>query len=432
MSDKVKLVKITDIIIGDRFRENLGDLEGLCESIKDKGVLQPITLTADMSLMAGGRRVAAAMMAGLTKIPALLRDQSGEDDAEIDLREVELIENVFRKDFDWVEQVKLIAEIDRMMKAKNQEWSGRQTSKLLGHSQPMTVSRALKMAEDLQVLPELAKCKSQDEATKLVKKAEEQIINKELIRRQETIKDSGMRDILTLARSNYQITDALVAMAALPDGAGNVDLIEVDPPYGIDLNEQKKNGGEKTTTYQEVTREDYPQFLTTVAEETYRIASRNCWMIFWFGPTHQQLVLETLRGAGWIVDEIPCIWNKSFGQTISVEHYLARSYEPFFLCRKGAPTLVKHGRSNVFTFTPLAATKKYHPTERPVELIEELIQTFVGISGHVFSPFLGSGATLRACYNTCCTCWGYDLNPEYKDRFLLAVQEDTEKLNKEE
>ena len=54
-----------------------------------------------MELLAGGRRMAAATMAELKKIPALIRDQSAMDNAAIDLREVELIENIFRKDFTW-------------------------------------------------------------------------------------------------------------------------------------------------------------------------------------------------------------------------------------------------------------------------------------------------------------------------------------------
>jgi ParB-like chromosome segregation protein Spo0J len=46
-----------------------------------------------MRLLAGGRRIHAALAAGLTVIPALVRQV--ED--ELDSREIELMENVFRK-----------------------------------------------------------------------------------------------------------------------------------------------------------------------------------------------------------------------------------------------------------------------------------------------------------------------------------------------
>lgn len=437
MSDKLKMIPIKDIKVGERFRTDLGDIVGLTESISEKGVLQPITVRADTSahtglvdgytLLAGGRRIAAATAAGLDKIPALIRDQSGQEDSEVDLREVELIENTFRKDFTWDEQVKLIARLDTLCREKNAEWSVRKTAKILGHSHPMNVSRALQLNEALEAMPELVNCKTQDEAAKMVKKMEEHIIVGELRRRQEQVQDQGLRDVLTLAKNNYKIGDALVELAKLPAGAGNLDLIEVDPPYGIDLPDMKR--GDAAATYKEVERDAYADFLKQIAEQTFRIASTNCWMVFWFGPTHQHLVLTTLRAAGWEVDEIPAIWVKPSGQTMQPEVHLGRAYEPFFICRKGRPALMKHGRSNVFEFAPVPGQKKIHPTERPVELLEEIIMTLCGINSKLHIPFLGSGNSLRAAYNLGCTGWGYDLNPEYKDRFLLAVQSDTEKLN---
>jgi len=434
MDNTLLFIPLDNITIGDRYRNILPtspDILDLADSIRDKGVLQPITVNQDYQLLAGGRRVAAARLAGLTQIPAMVRYQDNTD-APVDSREVELIENVFRKDFAWDEQAKLIAEIDRLCKSKNQDWSLRKTAKLLGHSHPMNVSRSLQLADALEDMPELAKCATQDDALKTLKKFEEAVVTAELRRRQEVTKDTGLKNVLELAKSNYKIGDALEEMKALPNGAGNIHFIEVDPPYGIDLPEQKNRTGERPTTYKEVPRTEYADFLQTVAEQTYRLASSNCWMVFWFGPTHHTIVLQALREAKWEVDDIPGIWAKGHGQTLSPETYLARAYEPFFICRKGRPALNKRGRPNVFIFEPVAPSRKYHPTERPVALIEELIDTFVGINSHVLVPFLGSGATLRAMYNMGCTGWGYDLNPEYKDKFLLAVQEDTEKLNKTE
>lgn len=430
MANSLKYVPVGLVDPGKRFREDLGDIAGLVESVKEKGVLQPITITTDGTLIAGGRRLKAAIEAGLETIPALIRDQTETEDAEVDLREIELIENTFRKDFTWQEQVNLIAEIDRLCREKNKgDWSARKTAQILGHSHPMNVSRALNLAEAMEVFPELAKCKTQDDAQKFVKKAEEAIINKELIRRQENIKDQGLRDVLELAKHNYQIGDALQEMRDLGPVCG-IHFIEVDPPYGIELNDVKK--GHSADTYKEVPTDEYGAFLKEVAELTYKVAAySNCWMVFWFGPTHHQLVLTSLRAAGWEVDDIPGIWNKGHGQTMQPNIYLGRSYEPFFICRKGRPALAKQGRSNVFDYPPVAPSSKYHPTERPVALIEELIMTFSGLNSLVFVPFLGSGATLRAVYNTGSTGWGYDLNPEYKDKFLLAVERDTKNLQKD-
>ncbi len=429
-TEKLQFVDLDKIHWEKRFREDLGGIDELAESIKEKGVIQPVTVTTDFTLVAGERRVTAARKAGLKKIPALIRPGEG---TEVDMREVELIENVFRKDFRWDERAKLVAEIDRLCKENKTEWSTRKTAQLLGHSHPMSVVRDLKLADAVSHFPGLAECKDQAEALKVVKKIEEGLITTELRNRQIQTKDRGLADMLGIANGNYNIGDALVEMTSLRS-EGMVNFIEVDPPYGIDLVEQKKQTDSTNIvqTYKEVRGVDYQAFVETVAEETYRVAYKNAWMIFWFGPTQQVIVYNALKKAGWKIDDIPAIWSKRIGQTNAVEHYLARTYEPFYVCSKGAPILVKRGRSNVFDFLPIVGTKKYHPTERPIQLMIEILETFCMPNSIVLSPFLGSGVTLRACYLSGMRGFGYDLNPEYKDKFLLAVEEDTKKLNSNE
>jgi ParB-like chromosome segregation protein Spo0J len=53
------------------------------------------------------------------------------DGGAIDAREIELIENIFRKDFTWQEETNLVAEIDRLYREKNIEWSGRKTAQII-------------------------------------------------------------------------------------------------------------------------------------------------------------------------------------------------------------------------------------------------------------------------------------------------------------
>lgn len=77
-------------------------LKELSASIKAKGVLQPIIVsrTGDgtFRLIAGERRWRAASLAGLKKMPAIVKDVSSEDSLEI-----ALIENIQREDLNPVE-----------------------------------------------------------------------------------------------------------------------------------------------------------------------------------------------------------------------------------------------------------------------------------------------------------------------------------------
>ena len=97
--DKLKHVRLEDITVEDRFREDLGNMDEMIESVKTKGIIQPLTVDSNMKLLAGGRRFAAATACGLPTIPVVVRDFVD----EIDSLEIELIENIHRKDFTWAE-----------------------------------------------------------------------------------------------------------------------------------------------------------------------------------------------------------------------------------------------------------------------------------------------------------------------------------------
>lgn len=427
--DKLKFVKLADIKEGSRFRQDYGDLEDMVASIREKGVIQPITLTVDLELVSGGRRYRAAKLAGLTEIPALLRDIKG----AVGLRELELLENLMRKDLTWAEEDALVLEIDRLYKAQKTDWSGRKTAFLLGKG-VNTVARALSRAVAVERFPELKDLGTADEALKVIKKLEEQVIVQELrSRQQHEGLDKGIKAMLQLADTSYRIGDTFKGLTELRSD-GKIDIIECDPPYGIDLTEVKRGKEELTSnvrTYNEVPKEAYANFLDKLSRELFRVAAPNAWLIFWFGPTWHTQVYAALTGAGWQVDDIPCIWVKTQGQTNAPEVYLARAYEPFFLARKGRPILAKRGRLNVFNFAGDFGQSKYHPTQRPLALMEEVLST-VGIDLQtVLVPFLGSGVTLRAAYKLGMKAHGWDLSSEYKDRFMLDIESDARNLTRE-
>jgi ParB family chromosome partitioning protein len=78
------------------------DLEDLAASIREHGVLQPVLVTETIDgyqLIAGERRVRAARLAGLDRIPALVRQLADRDQLE-----VALVENVQRSDLDPIDE----------------------------------------------------------------------------------------------------------------------------------------------------------------------------------------------------------------------------------------------------------------------------------------------------------------------------------------
>jgi len=80
-------------------------LEELAQSIRAHGVIQPIVVRKSgdrYHIIAGERRWRAAQRAGLTRVPAVVRDTASEGDGRI--LEMALIENIQREDLNPIEE----------------------------------------------------------------------------------------------------------------------------------------------------------------------------------------------------------------------------------------------------------------------------------------------------------------------------------------
>lgn len=88
-------VKIKDIKIKNRIRNELGDLTSLQESVMKVGLLHPILINEKYELISGLRRLYACRNIGWTEIEA----QIVKTDDELVKLEIEAHENLIRKDF---------------------------------------------------------------------------------------------------------------------------------------------------------------------------------------------------------------------------------------------------------------------------------------------------------------------------------------------
>jgi ParB family transcriptional regulator, chromosome partitioning protein len=98
----VPLARVTSNPWQPRRQFDDASLEELAASIREHGVLQPVLVTETLDgyqLVAGERRVRAARLAGLERIPALVRQLADRDQLEI-----ALVENVQRADLDPIDQ----------------------------------------------------------------------------------------------------------------------------------------------------------------------------------------------------------------------------------------------------------------------------------------------------------------------------------------
>lgn len=428
-------VKISDIIVENRERKDLGDIDALAESINQVGQITPIAVkeagNGKYVLLAGGRRLEAHKRLERETILVRVYPPSL---TELDAKAIELSENINRKDLEWTEELALTREIHRLQmqihgEQKNYNdggWSQKKTAALLGRSDAI-VSDDLTLADALEAMPELKDLvKSKTEASKLLKKLGDEIKTEQKAAAIKADKGNTPEDIVKEQLiAGYNLQDFFVWAKGQPTGF--FDLAEIDPPYGIDLQNAKASDGSRALAisqgYNEIDEACYPAFISSLVTEVYRILKDDSWMILWTSWKWFQAMYEAALSVGFIGNNIPLIWTKSQGQTKHPELYLGSACEPALYLRKGKAQIQKPGRLNVFDYRTVPPSEKTHPTERPIEMMIDILSTFVQPGSMIVSPFLGSGNTILAADGINCTCVGCDLNKVYHDYFVVKVSE---------
>jgi len=430
----MKIVPIKDIDLGKRERSEYGSIEELAKSIKELGLIQPIAICKHPNkdskkpylLLAGGRRLVACTFLGLKEIKANIFEG---DINEYTRRLIELKENTERLNFDWKEEVALKEKVHQLYtslygekkttaKGSPEEvgWSKRDTAKVL-KSSAGGISQDLLLADAMQKLPQLQKAKNKKEALLMLNKFQEEMIVQELEKRMEagTLKSSKKNDPRKKLVDAYIVGDYKEKIKEIPEGS--VDLIIADPPYGINLASVRKDDAHVDT---EMSKEEYFEYAKALCKDLYRVAAPNSWLILWFGFQWYTETKEALEEAGFTLGPVPIgIWVKNNGRTLFPERYLSNYTDFFFYARKGDIAIAKV-HSNTFQH-PVQTKTRWHKTEKPVSLEEEIIQTFSDPGAFVFVPFLGSGNALIAADKLKRKYLGFEIDERYKLRFTSVV-----------
>lgn len=128
------------------FREE--PLQELAESIRRHGILQPLSVRkigAQYELVAGERRLRAAVMAGLTEIPCIIMQM---DEKESGM--TALVENLQRQDLDFIEEAQGLSQL-----MSQWDMSQEQVARTIGKSQSAVANKLRILRHSPQVLQAL-------------------------------------------------------------------------------------------------------------------------------------------------------------------------------------------------------------------------------------------------------------------------------------
>jgi DNA modification methylase len=440
---RVGMIPISSVIIAeDRAREDMGDLNALELNMKESGLISPLAVkdlkNGTFLLLAGERRFTVLSRNQVPEIPARIYDQ---DLSDLEMKIIEKSENFFRKDMEFWELDKLTLEIHRMQETLHGTvspgpgqagWSMGDTGEMIGGVSKATISQAIKRAELREALPEVFdSCKTAADALKMIKKMDEAVVKQAIAKQIETSNKNNTSSSLAQLAKSYIIESCFEGIKKIP--AGVFHLVEIDPPYAIDIMKQKKAEGESQylkDEYNEVPANVYIdgdsngnwKGMKTLLRECYRVMADHSWLLCWFGPEPWfEQMYQAIIGAGFETTRMCPIWVKPSGQTKRPEIKLPNAYEMFFYAWKGRPAIARQRGGNVFNYSTVPSQSKSHPTERPIELMKDIYETFAFPGSRVLIPFAGSGNGIIAAHQSGMTSIAFDLTKSYRDSFLVKA-----------
>lgn len=232
-------------------------------------------------------------------------------------------------------------------------------------------------------------------------------------------------------RLNYiDNIDCLEGLKEIPDNS--VDLVVTDPPYFLSMGHggsdtTAKNSGALTSNRTFNDLAICTPFYKQLFEQYARVLKDDGSFYFFTDWRGYAYYFPLLNSALPVRNMI--VWDKKSGpgSFYSFAHELV-----VFGTRKGK---TKTGvGSNIWRMTAFSSGaaktdgKKVHPTQKPVEIIQKMIEDSSEPGDVVLDTFMGSGTTAVACMRTGRNFIGFELDEKYHAITMNRIAEETDRL----
>ena len=212
---------------------------------------------------------------------------------------------------------------------------------------------------------------------------------------------------------------------------GSVDCLITDPPYGIGYVSFRRRvklfkGGQAMLINDEdldsslKLLDDMCRLCKPKLKPDAHIYIFTTWRVI---PDVMPLVAEHFHIKNCLV------WDKRVHGSGDLDRDYAPQHEFILYCwldEKSGRDLSLPRPTNVLTFVRLPGTKMVHPTQKPLPLIQFLIEKSVSPGGLVIDPFAGSGTTLVAAASLGRRYWGCEIDEHYYKVALSRLKSDVQ------
>lgn len=211
--------------------------------------------------------------------------------------------------------------------------------------------------------------------------------------------------------------DCLDVLRTLPDAC--VDAVVTDPPYcsGARTAATVTNRGgmsrgarwkAKPLDSDQMTSTGFIWMMRQVARESLRVLRRGGWFVSFIDWRQYPALFGAVETTNLRVCNM-LVWDK---KSFALGNGFRNQHELALVATKGVG--VPHNRStgNVLGVKRLAKSD-VHPTEKPADLMSQILAVVAPPGGVVLDPFTGSGTTGVACQREGLRFVGVEREPEY-------------------
>ena len=220
--------------------------------------------------------------------------------------------------------------------------------------------------------------------------------------------------IETTISENIKNGDSLEILETLEDGC--IDVVLTDPPYGISYKSNRSMYDESITKRGLLNDGEDEAF--ELLEKTCQVLKRKCadnshlyffcsWSVF---SNFEKII------SNHFTIKTTLVWDKGNKGSGDLENDWGNQTELVIYCVKGKK-LINHRRGNLLSVPRLHSSKMVHPTQKPDELLKQILEVSVTNGDFVVDPFMGSGSTIKVCNELGIKSLGIELD---SDMFNIA------------
>ena len=198
--------------------------------------------------------------------------------------------------------------------------------------------------------------------------------------------------------------DCLELMKNIPDGS--VDLVLTAPPYGMDFQSHRRK-----EVYAKIKNDTNLEWLDGYFAECSRILKDDT-AIYCFCSWHNADIFKKAFEKYFKLKNI-IVWVKNNHGSGDLKASYAPKHEFILYGNKGRRTF--YGKRMEDVIFANKTKNENHPTEKPIDLLEQFINNSTEKNAVVFDGFMGSGSCGVACINTNRNFIGIELDKGYFD-----------------